>query len=744
MNFSKSEVLEIDDTSTQPNKVVSINEEQQFKTIKIKNQINVSSSFSMIKSILISFFFMIIFNLLFFSAVDYKSCSTSSRDNCLLSISVFDFLRKVYFIIFVGVVLGMYFYIIFKYNLKKSFFFLLANLLFLSIILSGYTIQHHGSYVRDWVLIISFFTFLFLLTIHFLIKIYRNYNKILVSLLYLCLSILLSLSVYFYIFKYSCRDWKKGLKNEEISNDDPTCVTPKPKYCSYVILDGIFDLPYWFDQKCESEEHFISNIFLNSSPLKNFLNKTDSKLFTSIVKSTNEEYISNELSKHIKKIAFPRSETFNRTRDTLYGKAQSFVLNRIHIVNKNFNMTKYKPEYFIEYDEKDRKYKAKVELFYDNDLAKSSKKRFNDVYSNNKAKYEKLLSNKTNKTDFENEKRKLKPLFKNVLVYFSDATSRRHFYRKYPKLINFLERHYKNDTSKLSSYQFLKHQALYTGTLANIGAGYFGTFNKKNGECISTKFKFHGFVIGASQNMCTAELIDIKKKDDINYKFQKQDHEFWSPFCDPNVTPTAGFYKDFKGPYSVLKKCMWGKQTIDHSIEYTRQFFEKYKDNNKFFRLGTSDSHETSAEVIRYVDESISKFFEELEKNGTLDDTLLIIFSDHGSYSNGWYPRYFELDDYDLEVKLPGMFVVLPKNIENFDLIDKNMRSRQNTMTSSFDIYKTLLSVLDGSEEKKTFKNYGSGLFYSNSTVSKKDSCKFYGTRDDICMCLPLANVTLY
>eukprot|EP00340_Litonotus_pictus_P008251 CAMPEP_0170515948 /NCGR_PEP_ID=MMETSP0209-20121228/2317_1 /TAXON_ID=665100 ORGANISM="Litonotus pictus, Strain P1" /NCGR_SAMPLE_ID=MMETSP0209 /ASSEMBLY_ACC=CAM_ASM_000301 /LENGTH=310 /DNA_ID=CAMNT_0010800665 /DNA_START=1532 /DNA_END=2464 /DNA_ORIENTATION=+ len=310
--------------------------------------------------------------------------------------------------------------------------------------------------------------------------------------------------------------------------------------------------------------------------------------------------------------------------------------------------------------------------------------------------------------------------------------------------MGFLEKYYNKTDTKFSSYQYLKHQTIYPGTLANIGAAYWGTFNKNNGVSVLKKFRDSGYIMGSTQNLCLAEMIDIKTKDPTKYEFVPDDHDFWTPFCDPNQENPKSKYTDFKGPYSILKKCMWEKQSVEHSLEYARQFFRKYKDNNKVFRFGTADSHETSAEVIKYHDEPVTSFLEELEADGTLEDTTVLIFSDHGTYSHGWLFRYLETDDWVKEEKLPGMFALIPKKVKYFDLIDRNMRSKENTMTTAFDIYKTLISTIDGKEEKESFKKYGNSLFYSHKNETESFDCKFYGTRDYVCMCRPLHNVTNY
>ena len=50
-----------------------------------------------------------------------------------------------------------------------------------------------------------------------------------------------------------------------------------------------------------------------------------------------------------------------------------------------------------------------------------------------------------------------------------------------------------------------------------------------------------------------------------------------------------------RGINSIYKRCLYGKIILEHEIEYTKQFFEKYKNNQKYFRLIIRDTHDSGA-----------------------------------------------------------------------------------------------------------------------------------------------------
>ena len=174
-----------------------------------------------------------------------------------------------------------------------------------------------------------------------------------------------------------------------------------------------------------------------------------------------------------------------------------------------------------------------------------------------------------------NDTKKDVELFKNILIIFADSLSRQHMMRKLPKLFSWFENNYNNTDSEYSSYQFLKYQSLFPGTVANIASAFYGTFPGKKGYSILKLLKDKGYITGVAQNFCqrtSFEIEDFK----YNFTFENPDHEFWSLFCDPSYLDIKNPFQLFKGPYSMTKKCVWGKDSIYWTTEYVKHFFHGY------------------------------------------------------------------------------------------------------------------------------------------------------------------------
>ena len=105
----------------------------------------------------------------------------------------------------------------------------------------------------------------------------------------------------------------------------------------------------------------------------------------------------------------------------------------------------------------------------------------------------------------------------------------------------------------------------------------------------------------------------------------------------PNYYDRRNPYPINKGEFSVLRRCLYGKEVHEYVFEYAKDFWEKYKINRKFSRLSFIEGHEITGEVIKYLDEPLYKFLNEFIENGYLNNTSIIIASDQGLH----YGIYF-------------------------------------------------------------------------------------------------------
>ena len=166
-------------------------------------------------------------------------------------------------------------------------------------------------------------------------------------------------------------------------------------------------------------------------------------------------------------------------------------------------------------------------------------------------------------------------------------------------------------------------------------------------------------------------------------------------------------------------RCLYGKQTIEHLYEYGGQFLRKYKKNRKFLSIVSNDGHEGTLEVLKYADNIIFNFLNNLFNENLLKDSSIILVSDHGV---GMPSIYYPYDFYKLEEQLPMFYVIINdrKNI-SYEEQYKYIQENQQTFISSYDIYNTIGNlnfwdkykiIKNKTEDKDTPKSqYGKSLF---------------------------------
>ena len=136
----------------------------------------------------------------------------------------------------------------------------------------------------------------------------------------------------------------------------------------------------------------------------------------------------------------------------------------------------------------------------------------------------------------------------------------------------------------------------------------------------------------------------VKEKYDYS-DYTPADHVQMGIACDPLNFPLKQLYGFMEGPFSITKRCFMKKQ-VDHWLfTYGLDFHKKYKGKAHYSFNTFMDGHETTTLVAHYMDGNLKDYIQSLEKEKILDDTLVILVSDHG---NHMYPMV-ELEQSKLE-----------------------------------------------------------------------------------------------
>jgi hypothetical protein len=502
----------------------------------------------------------------------------------------------------------------------------------------------------------------------------------------------------------SCDGWITGFKSTKMKNG--ICYLETPSICYKKIFDGWLDVTKISGVTCENERRDSRSIF--EYGLRN-----------------NHRFQDKSKLKNTKRFAFPRTESYPIFPDSTNWVFQDNVLNGI----KNYDL--------LTKEEKD---KNEVYLDYESTPPKV----------NLEVKYDETLSKERNSIPNEELKfERSKPLTKNILFFFIDSMSRVDFKRKLPKLFEYLENKFdgrsnkekfnqkekqgSNNTKKsdLEVFQFFKYHGVGKYTGLNMCATMFGSYYNEvgNGQHIIKFLKKSGFVTGQAQNFCGREAFDIESGAIESFEWDNYDHELESLFCEPNYRPINADYYVMTGHSSIKIRCLYSRQTIEYALDYTLDFFRKYKNNKKFFRVGIIDAHEGTNEVIKYTDEIMTNFFIQMEKEGFFNDTAVFIHSDHGLSVAGPF-SFLDLEDWRVETLLPNLMLMLPTNVDNYELYRDNLKKNENNIVNPFNVYNSMLAMSGYSD--KMYKNDEFDLFKKIQTQHRK--CTFIVTWD-VCRC---------
>ena len=268
------------------------------------------------------------------------------------------------------------------------------------------------------------------------------------------------------------------------------------------------------------------------------------------------------------------------------------------------------------------------------------------------------------------------------------------------------------------SFQFFKYYAFDHFTTVNWPFLFYGKKRENTNKTFYTKFfKENGFVTGNANDFCDKEATRT------NHNFTSEeiyDHQFM--LCDPNND----------GISTLTMRCLYGKLNIDHLLEYSDQFWRLYNNNRKLLAIVTNYGHEGTLNVIKYIDESVAIFLNNLFNDNLLKDTTVFLISDHGACMPS---AYYMFDFYRLEYNIPMLYIIV-NDKKNFTYEEQygHLYENQQNFITAFDIYNTFGNLLYGDKynniknktiQKETFKSeYGISLF--NKIDSKKRFPKKY------------------
>ena len=572
----------------------------------------------------------------------------------------------------------------------------------------GTKLDHHGLYnfILSLLLIIIFAIIFGIINLIIYVK--KKKNKIYQTILIIIfIYFIIRICIFSYSIRNSCKNWDKGLNSTLLDNSfEYDCQIIYPKKCLIYALNDYFDISFYLHKTCKpnSNQEKEQQMFLKYLKIdKDILSKSDLTHF-GLPQTVNNPIF---------------------TKDNFYNVHDFVYKNTILMDLYNKNNSEYynnvpKPEIEIYYDKKTKVRKAIININKNETLSKIRNE----------------IANNTNNND--------KSIFNNVMLIYIDCVSRQHFLRKMKKTSQFIEKFMKyNNDLGFNAYQFMKYQSFAHWTTPNILPMFFSS-NYGFGTHVVKFFKQNGFITANTGNLCSKESCELSEEDYRNNRlgYDIFDHENTGMFCDPNYSSEDSPYPIFSGPYGILRKCLYGKDTFKYLLEYGNKFWEAYPDNKKFLRIMFQDGHEPTGQVVKYLDEYLYDFLENLYQKKKLENTAIFLLSDHGnSYFNYVYYYIFKSDDSLIERSYASLFIILPfdKKINNKinEEYYNNIYNNQQILISPYDIHNTLIHIALGNNtlnNRDLHSNYGNSLL--SSFDGKSRNCKMWSNIvEGECLC---------
>ncbi|XP_017786040.1 PREDICTED: uncharacterized protein LOC108569125 isoform X2 [Nicrophorus vespilloides] len=324
----------------------------------------------------------------------------------------------------------------------------------------------------------------------------------------------------------------------------------------------------------------------------------------------------------------------------------------------------------------------------------------------------------------------------NVLIVGIDAVSRLNLHRQMPETVRFMK--------ELKSYEMMGYNKVGDNTFPNLIPALTGMsedelqrtcWNASThfDECpfVWKDFKDSGRLTGFGEDSAWMGLFYYTKK---GFRRQPTDY-FWDHF-DMTAEKEIGNMHRLN-----VDQCVGARLVHKVFLDYISKFAETMRVNRLpyfGFFWGASLTHDFLNKP-KLGDRDYVDFLKMLNASGTLDDTVLVLMSDHGI-------RWGEIrSTYQgrMEERLPFLYLRFPESFAKRNpLAINNLRTNVRRLTTPYDLHETLLDLVDpkklrdDSIQERNVSNQTTRRAYSLfDKITTNRSCESAGISAHWCTC---------
>lgn len=332
-----------------------------------------------------------------------------------------------------------------------------------------------------------------------------------------------------------------------------------------------------------------------------------------------------------------------------------------------------------------------------------------------------------------------------ILLLTLDSVSRRGFFRKLPKTVEFLNA---LNAEEYKVFDFKIHNVMGEYSANNVMPMLFGSVPFKMHREILRGDPFYPTSIwkAAKENNFTTLIIDESCNEDLSRYFGRNpsvDHigsYFW---C------AAMKYNNFRNNLAD-QRCIGRENSHTYIFNYIQEFSQNYNNLNQWVYTHINTAHENSGLVIETLDEDLTNFLKKYLMSNKDKEVAIFLNGDHGMRYGEWFKKIDGSHEHRLPVFLfIGSNQLLNRIPNSLDVLTHN----SNRLTSRLDLYTTQLHLIYSkkheihrdSEIYDGMKKNASDSYASISVLLEKAkndrTCEEVGIPAFWCSCLPFTQV---
>ncbi|XP_066923745.1 uncharacterized protein [Clytia hemisphaerica] len=166
------------------------------------------------------------------------------------------------------------------------------------------------------------------------------------------------------------------------------------------------------------------------------------------------------------------------------------------------------------------------------------------------------------------------------------------------------------------------------------------------------------------------------------------------------------------------------------AFQYLKDLYYEYQQEKKFIFHASNLGHNEPA-LATSMDNDLKQLLKYMNKTGALDNTVLVIFGDHGDRT----AAFRKTMQGKLEERLPFVSITVPSRMRNkFPMEFKNLVKNSEILTSHYDLYATNLHLANFPELPLKQHRYGKSLFTDITALQRE--CADAGVEETWCPCV--------